>query len=201
MLISSRAAVGETYATDDRMTENDLLRPINPYGVTKVAMEALCHAFYKNFGLSTTICRMQPLYGPRSRQDMMPRLLFESVLYNKVVKKYGDGQAVRDWLYVEDAALGILAALEDFERFSIFNFGTGTGTTLNELIQTVVEITGGELNILFENVPPGDAIFAGLFDNQKAKKFLGWEPKIDLRTGLGLMYEYMKKETTDVVFV
>jgi UDP-glucuronate 4-epimerase len=193
VLISSRAAVGETNGTSDRVTEDNLLRPINPYGATKVAMEALCHAFYKNFGLSVTICRMQPLYGPRSRRDMMPRLLFESILYNKVVKKYGNGEAVRDWLYVEDAALGILAALEHSEVFSIFNFGTGTITTLNELIRLVVEVTGGKLNLQFENVPPGDAIFTGSCDIQNAKNLLGWEPKIKLRTGLKLMYEDMKK--------
>ncbi|MGD8405066.1 MAG: GDP-mannose 4,6-dehydratase [Anaerolineales bacterium] len=197
VLISSRAAVGETNLADDQITENDLLRPINPYGATKVAMEALCHAFYKNFGLSVVICRMQPLYGPRSRRDMMPRLLFESILYNRVVKKYGNGEAVRDWLYVEDAALGILAAIERSDGFSIFNFGTGTVTTLNELIRLVVEITGGKLNMQFESVPPGDAIFTGSCDTRKAKDLLGWEPKIDLRTGLKMMYEDMKMHRYD----
>ena len=194
VLISSRAAVGETNVADDRITENDLLHPINPYGATKVAMEALCHAFYKNFDLPVAICRMQPLYGLRSRRDMMPRLLFESVLYNKVVKKYGNGKAVRDWLYVEDAALGILAALERSDGFSIFNFGTGIVTTLNDLIQMVVEITGGELNLHIENVPLGDAIFTGSCDYRKAKDMLGWEPKTDLKTGLKKMYEDMKKD-------
>ena len=198
VLISSRAAVGETHAADDQITEDELLRPINPYGATKAAVEALCHAFYKNFGLPVAVCRMQPLYGPRSRQDMMPRKLFESVFYNKAVKRYGNGQAVRDWLYVEDAARGILAALYKSEGFSVFNFGTGVGTTLNELIRLVAEITGRESNILFEDVPLGDAIFAGLSDIRKTKKLLGWEPKIELRTGLMLMYEYMKKETKGV---
>lgn len=193
VLISSRSAVGETCGVDDRMTENDLLRPINPYGATKVAAEALCHAFYKNFGLSIAICRMQPLYGPRGRRDMMPNLLFESALHNKAVKKYGSGAAVRDWLYVEDAALGILAALKDSEMFSIFNFGSGIGTTLNDLIQMVMEITGKKLNLVQENVSPGDAVFAGVCDSRKAKKMLGWEAKIDLRTGLKITYEYMKK--------
>ena len=193
VLISSRSAVGETSAVDDKMTENDLLRPINPYGATKVAVEALCHAFYKNFGLSVAICRMEPLYGPRCRRDMMPSLLFESALHNKVVKKYGSGSAVRDWLYVEDAALGILAALNNSEMFSIFNFGTGIGTTLNDLIQMVMEITGKKLNLVDENVPPGDAVFAGVCDSQKAKKMLDWEAKIDLKTGLKITYEYMKK--------
>src|SRR5688572_24010868 len=149
VLISSRSAVGETALADDKMTENDLLRPINPYGATKAAMEALCHSFYKTFGLSVSICRMQPLYGPRCRRDMMPSLLFESALHNKVVTKYGSGEAVRDWLYVEDAAFGILAALNDSEMFSIFNFGTGIGTTLNDLIQMVIEITGEKLNIVY----------------------------------------------------
>ena len=193
VLISSRSAVGETCGVDDKMTENDLLRPINPYGATKVAAEALCHAFYKNFGVSVSICRMQPLYGPRCRRDMMPNLLFENVLHDKVVRKYGSGAAVRDWLYVEDAALGILAALNNSEKFSIFNFGTGIGTTLNELIQMVMEITGTKLNLVYENVPPGDAVFAGVCDSRKAKNMLGWEAKIDLKTGLKLTYEYMKK--------
>ena len=193
VLISSRSAVGETWAVDDKMTENDLLRPINPYGATKVAAEALCHAFYKNFGLSVSICRMQPLYGPRCRRDMMPNLLFENALHNKVARKYGSGAAVRDWLYVEDAALGILAALNNSEMFSIFNFGTGIGTTLNGLIQMVMEITGKKLNFVYENVPPGDAVFAGVCDNQKAKKVLGWEARTDLKTGLTITYEYMKR--------
>ena len=51
VLISSRAAVGETGTADGRITEDELPRPINPYGATKVAMEALCHAYYKYFGL------------------------------------------------------------------------------------------------------------------------------------------------------
>jgi nucleoside-diphosphate-sugar epimerase len=193
VLISSRSAVGETPTVKDKMTEDDLLRPINPYGATKAAAEALCHAFYKNFGLSVAICRMEPLYGPRCRNDMMPNLLFESAIHDKVVPKFGSGSAVRDWLYVEDAALGILAALNDSERFSIFNFGTGIGTTLNELIQMVMEITGKRLSLIEENIPPGDAVFAGVCDSQKAKKTLGWEAKIDLKTGLKLTYEYMKK--------
>jgi len=197
VLISSRSAVGETFGVDDKMTENDLLRPINPYGATKVAAEALCHAFHKNFGLAVSICRMQPLYGPRCRRDMMPSLLFESALHNKVVQKYGSGEAVRDWLYVEDAALGILAALNDSAIFSIFNFGTGIGTTLNDLIQMVMEITGKKLNLVYENVAPGDAVFAGICDCQKAKKLLGWEAKTDLKTGLKLTYEYMKKNDGD----
>ena len=191
-LISSRAAVGETGTADGRITEEELLRPINPYGATKAAMEALCHAYYRNFGLPVTICRMQPLYGPRSRHDMMPRVLLEGILQHKAVKKYGSGEAVRDWLYVEDAALGILAALEHAQGFSIFNFGTGVGTTLNELMRLAVEITGRELNILHEEVPPGDAVFAGVCDNRKARQALSWEPKVDLRSGLRLMYEHMK---------
>jgi UDP-glucose 4-epimerase len=109
------------------------------------------------------------------------------------VKKFGSGEAIRDWLYVEDAAMGVLAALKDSQSFSVFNFGTGKGTTLNELLQIVEEVTGRHLNIEYENTPTGDAIFAGVCDNSKAKKELGWEPKVDLRTGLMIMYEYMKK--------
>lgn len=61
----------------------------------------------------------------------------------------------------------------------------------------VMEITGKKLNLVHENVAPGDAVFAGVCDCQKAKKMLGWEAKIDLRTGLKLTYEYMKQNDGD----
>ena len=77
--------------------------------------------------------------------------------------------------------------------YSIFNFGTGIGTTLNDLIQLVKEITGKNLNLVYENVPRGDAIFAGICDTRKARKILNWKSKTDLRTGLKMMYEYMKE--------
>ena len=57
----------------------------------------------------------------------------------------------------------------------------------------VMEITDTKLNLVYENVPPGDAVFAGVCDSRKAKNMLGWEAKIDLKTGLKLTYEYMKK--------
>jgi UDP-glucuronate 4-epimerase len=193
VLISSRSVVGETHAADAKISEDVLLRPVNPYGATKAAAEALCHSFHHNFGTQVSICRMQPLYGPRCRRDMMPRRLLEGVLQNRTIEKFGSGAAVRDWLYVEDAALGILAVLRDSEKFSIYNFGTGIATTLNDLIQMVLEITGGKLSIVTKDSPPGDVVFAGVCDNRKAKMMLGWEPKTDLRTGLKIMYEHMKK--------
>ena len=116
--------MGETPAAGDMSTENDPLRPMNPYGATKVGAEALLHTFYNNFGLNISICRMQPIYGPRGRPDMMPRRLFESVIYGKRVEKYGDGEATRDWLYVDDAARGVIAAMNSSDGFLTFNFGT-----------------------------------------------------------------------------
>ena len=56
-----------------------------------------------------------------------------------------------------------------------------------------MEITGKKLNLVHENVSPGDAVFAGVCDSRKAQKMLGWEAKIDLKTGLKITYEYMKK--------
>jgi len=188
VFISTRSAVGETQAAGDMTTENDPLRPINPYGATKVAAEALLHSFHKNFDLEVSICRMQPIYGPGGRRDMMPRLLLESAIYGKRIEKYGNGEAIRDWLYVGDAARGVLAAMNSSDGFSIFNFGTGVGTSLNQLIQLVSDISGKKLNLVQKSTPAGDAVFAGICDNRRAKEILGWEPNIDLRTGLSIMY-------------
>lgn len=192
VLISSRSAVGETKGPNDKVTEENSLRPINPYGATKAASEALCFSFHKNYNISVVVIRLWPLYGPRSRKDMMPRLLLESVIDDKIVDQFGDGTAIRDWLFVEDAANGILSALDHSTDFSIFNLGTGIGTSLNELIQLVEDVTGKKIKLNKEDTPIGDAVFGGVCDYDKAQEIFGWQPLVNLKSGLMKTYEYLR---------
>ena len=198
IFISSRSAVGEVPGANSYMAEDDHFRPINPYGATKAAAESLFHSFHHNTKIPVKICRMQPMYGPRCRPDMFVWRILHSILTGEKIKKYGTGEAVRDWLYVEDAVTAIFKIISKDILFDIFNIGTGIGTSTNKLIELCEEITGKKANVENVDLPPGDAHFAGLADCTKIKDTVGWEAEIPIRKGLGLTFEYMKNKYSEL---
>ena len=79
---------------------------------------------------------------------MMPRRLLEAIHAGHEIEKYGTGEAVRDWLFIADGSDGILAASRHPKGFSIYNFGTGVGTTVNKLITLAEEVVGRKAAIV-----------------------------------------------------
>ena len=194
IFISSRSAVGEVPGASSFMREDNAFRPINPYGATKAAAEGLFYSHHHNTKVPLKICRMQPVYGPRGRNDMFVKRILNSIITGNEIQKYGTGEGVRDWLYIKDAVDAIFAILEFDIPFEIFNIGNGKGTSTNKLIQLCEEIAGIKANIKNVDAPAGDAHFAGFADCSKIKKMLGWEAKIDLAEGIKRTYTYMASE-------
>lgn len=191
ILISSRSAVGEVLDANFLMPEDTPFRPINPYGATKVAAEALFYSNHHNTKIPLKICRMQPIYGPRGRDDMFVKRILDSIITGKEIQKYGTGEGVRDWLYVKDAVEGIFSILEFEVLFDIFNIGIGKSTSTNKLIQLCEETAGKKAKIINVAAIPGDAHFAGIADCSKMKNMIGWEAKINLEEGIKKTYNYM----------
>jgi UDP-glucuronate 4-epimerase len=194
IFISSRSAVGEVPDATSLMVEDSAFRPINPYGATKAAAEGLFYCNHHNTKIPLKICRMQPMYGPRGRDDMFVKRILNSIITGEEIEKYGTGEAVRDWLYISDAIDGIFAILEFDVPFEIFNIGIGKATSTNKLIELCEEISGLKANIKNVDLPPGDAHFAGIADCSKIKKMLGWEAKIEISEGLKKTYSYMVEQ-------
>ena len=194
IFISSRSAVGEVPDAASLMVEDSAFRPINPYGATKAAAEGLFYCNHHNTKIPLKICRMQPMYGPRGRDDMFVKRILNSIITGEEIEKYGTGEAVRDWLYVSDAIDGIFAILDFDVPFEIFNIGIGKATSTNKLIELCEEISGLKANIKNVDLPPGDAHFAGIADCSKMKKMLGWEAKIEILEGLKKTYSYMVEQ-------
>ena len=194
IFISSRSAVGEVPDATSLMVEDSAFRPINPYGATKAAAEGLFYSHHHNTKIPLKICRMQPMYGPRGRDDMFVKRILNSIITGEEIEKYGTGEAVRDWLYISDAIDGIFAILEFDVPFEIFNIGIGKATSTNKLIELCEEISGLKANIKNVDLPPGDAHFAGIADCSKIKKMLGWEAKIEISEGLKKTYSYMVEQ-------
>lgn len=194
IFISSRSAVGEVPSATSLMVEDSAFRPINPYGATKAAAEGLFYSHHHNTKIPLKICRMQPMYGPRGRDDMFVKRILNSIITGEEIQKYGTGEATRDWLYISDAIDGVFAILEFDVPFEIFNIGIGKSTSTNRLIELCEEITGLKANIKNVDLPPGDAHFAGIADCSKIKKMLNWEAKIEISEGIKKTYSYMVEQ-------
>ena len=194
IFISSRSAVGEVPDAISLMVEDSAFRPINPYGATKAAAEGLFYSHHHNTKIPLKICRMQPMYGPRGRDDMFVKRILNSIITGEEIQKYGTGEATRDWLYISDAIDGVFAILEFDVPFEIFNIGIGKSTSTNRLIELCEEITGLKANIKNVDLPPGDAHFAGIADCSKIKKMLSWEAKIEISEGIKKTYSYMVEQ-------
>ena len=194
IFISSRSAVGEVPDATSLMVEDSAFRPINPYGATKAAAEGLFYSHHHNTKIPLKICRMQPMYGPRGRDDMFVKRILNSIITGEEIQKYGTGEATRDWLYISDAIDGVFAILEFDVPFEIFNIGIGKSTSTNRLIELCEEITGLKANIKNVDLPPGDAHFAGVADCSKIKKMLNWEAKIEISEGIKKTYSYMVEQ-------
>ena len=121
------------------MKEDMRLQPISPYGVTKLAAEHLCYLYWKNFGLPTISLRYFTVYGPRQRPDMAINKFVTSILNEKSITLYGDGNQTRDFTYVSDIVDANLHAAISGNNGSVFNIGGGSRITVNELFTSLRE--------------------------------------------------------------
>jgi UDP-glucuronate 4-epimerase len=184
VLASSSSVYGN--ATEQPMGEDAPTRPFSPYGVTKLAMEHLASAYGANWGLSTVVLRYFTLYGPGQRPDMALHRFIAAVAAGRPVPVYDDGEQVRDFTYVSDAAAATLAAVEaDVAPASVFNVAGGSPTTVNDLLSLVAEHVGRPLITRHLPTQAGDVRAThGAVD--RARAVLGWQPEVSLDDGVKL---------------
>ncbi len=182
---SSASVYGDAIFTP--MTEDHPFNNRTFYGATKVAGEQMCRAFHHRYGLDYVGLRYMNVYGPR--QDA--RGVYTSVIM-KVLDRidrglapivYGDGSQTYDFVYVEDVArANVLAAKSDAtDRF--YNVGCGIGTSVRELVELLLKLTGSSLEIQYE--PAGETFVTQRIGSpERAKRDLGFEATTDLTDGL-----------------
>jgi UDP-glucuronate 4-epimerase len=184
ILASSSSVYGN--ATEQPITEDAATRPFSPYGVTKLAMEHLAAVYAANWGLSTVVLRYFTLYGPGQRPDMAVHRFIAAVAAGRPVTVYGDGEQVRDFTYVADAASATLAAVEiDVAPASVFNVAGGSPATVNELLNLVSEHIGRPLTTRHLPAQAGD-VRATHGAINRARRLLGWQPEVPLDDGVKL---------------
>lgn len=165
------------------MNEKSQLKPVSPYGVTKLAGENLCYLYWKNYNIPTISLRYFTVYGPRQRPDMAINKFFTSILNGDEIIVYGDGEQVRDFTFIDDAVNAILMAAESEVVGDVFNVGGGSSISVNKLINEIEEVTGKKARVKYIEKQKGDVknTEASL---EKIETVLRWKPKITMRTGL-----------------
>jgi UDP-glucose 4-epimerase len=169
--------------------EETSLRPISPYGVTKLACEHLAQSYAESFGLAHVALRYFTVYGPRQRPDMAFAKVIRGLADGTVFSVFGSGEQSRDVTYVDDAVAASLAAMELAPAGATYNVGGGTETTLNEAISVCEQLSGRTLNRRSEYPAPGDVRRTSA-DISRARAELDWSPRTTLEEGLQAQLEW-----------
>jgi len=173
------------------------VNPIGPRGVydeAKRYAEALTMAYHRQQGLDTAIVRIFNTYGPRMRAHdgrAIPTFLRQA-LQEKPLTVFGDGSQTRSFCYVDDLLSGLIALVESDVHHPV-NIGNPDEYTLQQLAETVVEVTGSKSEIVHEALPVDDPQVRQP-DISKAREILGCEPKVGLKEGLERTLELSGQE-------
>jgi UDP-glucose 4-epimerase len=201
---SSAGVYGQ--AVDEVQVETQPTEPNWEYGVSKLAAEKYAAIYSERTGMSVISLRYAIVYGEREWYGRVLTLFLKRALAGKPPVVFGKGDQIRDFVYVGDIALLHLACLEtDVRGHVALNGSTGIGTSVLELAQAVCDVTG-VAEPIFDDVAEGER--SELADGRvrlpselqrmqmsyrRAFDLVGWEPKIDLRTGLEREWHWLKK--------
>jgi dTDP-glucose 4,6-dehydratase len=172
------------------------VNPIGPrsvYDEAKRFSEALTMAYHRYRGVDTHIIRIFNTYGPRLHLDdgrVISNFMKQALLGDDITI-YGDGSQTRSFCYVSDEVEGIVRLAGSDEHLPT-NIGNPCEFTMLECARVVLEVTGSSSKLVFEALPQDDPK-QRCPDISKAKALLGWEPKIDLRTGLQMSLDYFRE--------
>lgn len=191
-IYASTSSVYGRHATGD---ENQPLKPISPYGITKLAAENLCRAYADNFGLPLTILRYFSIYGPRQRPDMAYHIFIRALLTGEPITVYGDGEQSRSNTFVADCVRGTLLAFDKRERAmgEVMNVGGGEIVSLNQVLDMLQEMTGQTARIISAPPKPGDQRHTAA-DITKAHRILGYAPQTRVAQGLAAQLTWQHKQ-------
>lgn len=161
--------------------------PISPYAESKLLGERYCLGVDKRQVLKPVVLRFFNVYGPRQGLNDYSGVItrfIDRVRQNKPLTVYGDGSQTRDFVSVHDIVEAVLASMRSVNAHGqVFNIGSGKPTSINELAKTILELAGVDLEIRHEKIRAGD-IKDSYADISKAKKVLGYMPRVSLRAGL-----------------
>ncbi|MDQ2975735.1 MAG: SDR family oxidoreductase [Acidobacteriota bacterium] len=178
--------------------EDMLPDPLSPYAVAKLVGEYYCQVFTRVYGLETVSLRYFNVFGPRqdpsSQYSGVISRFISSLLSHETPQIYGDGEQSRDFTYVDDVVEANLKAAQSTKGIGkIMNIANGEQVTLNQLLNQLRVITGKHEAVAhYQETRAGD-VKHSVADISRARELLGFEPRVDLRTGLERTIDWWKQ--------
>jgi UDP-glucose 4-epimerase len=178
--------------------EDHPVRPLSPYGTSKYCFEQYLGTFHRTFGLVFTVLRYANIYGARqdfqSEEGRVVAIFASRMLEGRPLTIDGDGDQSRDMLHVGDVATANIAALDRGDG-GTYHVSTGAAVSVNELFRKLAILTDYKLEPGHGPRRRGD-VYRIALDNARAKKDLGWEPRISLEEGLSLAVDYFREQVS-----
>lgn len=191
------AGTSEEYGNQDKFptTEDAELRPNSPYSVSKVAADRYLQYMHAAYGFPTTILRPFNTYGRKDNTHFVVERTLTQMLHENVVK-LGDPTPIRDFLYVDDHVDAYLTCLDNQKAIGgVFNFCSGRGISIKELIDLIAKLTGFSGEIVWNTIPPRPLDIKKLIGSyDRAKRTFGWEPKYPLEEGLKKTVDFWRNK-------
>jgi nucleoside-diphosphate-sugar epimerase len=196
---SSASVYGD--AIEEPMTEDHPFNNENFYGATKIAGEAMARAYFHRYELPVVGLRYMNVYGPR--QDYRGAYIavimkmLDSIDRGEPLKVFGDGSQAYDFVYVGDCAAANVAAMKADAVDAFYNVGTGVRTSIKELSELVLEVTGSDVGVTYE---PGGITFVKnrIGSTEKAADEIGFEARVALEDGLRDLVEWRNAHAAEV---
>ena len=184
------AASSSAYGNIPTLPRSETLspQPASPYAITKYVGECYCRVFTQVFGLETVALRYFNIFGPRqdptSQYSAVIPKFIHAYLHGSSPTIEGDGEQSRDFTYIANAVhANLLACHAEGVAGEVFNIGCGKQTSINTLANLIGEMMEVDAKPVYTSSRPGDVQHSRA-DIQKAQRMLGYEPKVDLKTGL-----------------
>lgn len=183
----------EIYGDSEQPIREDFpIKPPNPYAASKAAADRICFSYYKSYGLDAKVVRLFNPYGPNQQLNkIIPTFYFQAVKSNPITV-YGEGKDTRDYVFIDDIIQGLWLARE-LPAGEAVNLATGEKTTNLEIAKLILKMIESDSEITFVGYPEKFGNIRnqiGSYD--KAKKILGWAPKVRLEEGIKKTMEWLK---------
>jgi len=194
--ISTDEVYGDLHGTDDLFTETTPYAPSSPYSASKASSDHLVRAWQRTYGLPTLVTNCSNNYGPyHFPEKLIPHMILNA-LAGKPLPVYGDGNQIRDWLYVEDHARALVKVVTEGEVGETYNIGGHNEKRNIEVVRTLCSLLE---ELVADQKPAGVARYEDLItfvkdrpghdvryaiDASKIANELGWQPEETFETGL-----------------
>ena len=185
------ASTSSLYGNDGKPPHNEQAptdHPLAPYAASKKGAEAFAYSYHHLYGIDVSILRYFTVYGPAGRPDMVMFRFCQWIAEGKKVTITGNGEQSRGFTYLDDIVSGTLLALKPV-GFDVFNLGGHEVITMNALLALFEERLGKKANVEYIPTHPAD-VFENVADVTKARRELGWAPKVSLSEGVDAMVKW-----------